>query len=130
MGNHGRSQAWIKEEDSSLPKDHENSGTNPQCPLIIMLETMLPHSGQPMRQRWRTTEIRAPMRNLLLVNNNKLRYQKPKIMTSKSRIKIATWNVRTGYQVGNLEVFISELLRYGISIAALTELRLTESGSM
>ena len=59
-----------------------------------------------------------------------LHYQKPKILTPKNRIKIATWDVCIGYQVSNREVIVSELLRYGISIAALTELRLTESGSM
>ena len=57
-----------------------------------------------------------------------LNYQKEKLVTPRNRMKIATWNVRTGYQVGNREIIARELIRYGISIAVLSELRLTGSG--
>ena len=45
-------------------------------------------------------------------------------------MKIATWNVRTGYQVGSREIIVRELNRYEISIGVLSELRLTGSGTM
>ena len=56
-----------------------------------------------------------------------LPYQNPKIVIPKYRIQIATGSVRTGHQVGNHEVIVSELLRYEISIAALSKLRLKGS---
>lgn len=55
--------------------------------------------------------------------------QKHKLITPKLEVQLATWNVRTGYHVGQLEIIARELSRYKISITALSELRLTESGT-
>ncbi|KIH43775.1 endonuclease/exonuclease/phosphatase family protein [Ancylostoma duodenale] len=49
---------------------------------------------------------------------------------TKLFLKSATCNIRTGHHVGQKEAVIRELLRYGISIAILSELRLTGSGRL
>ncbi|KIH67563.1 endonuclease/exonuclease/phosphatase family protein [Ancylostoma duodenale] len=56
--------------------------------------------------------------------------RRQKVMTPKRFLKIATWNIRTGHHVGQKEAVIRDLLRYGISIAILSELRLTGSGRL
>ena len=51
-------------------------------------------------------------------------------MMPKSEIRIATWNVRTGHHVGQKEIVAMELSKCKISIAALSEQRLTGSGML
>ncbi|EYB84734.1 hypothetical protein Y032_0311g2148 [Ancylostoma ceylanicum] len=54
--------------------------------------------------------------------------KRQKIVTRKRLLKIASWNIRTGHHVGQKENVIRDLLRYGISIAVLQELRITGTG--
>ncbi len=56
--------------------------------------------------------------------------QRKKIVTPKLEIKVAAWNVRTGHHVGQKEIIARELLKCKISIATLSELRMTGSGTM
>ncbi len=56
--------------------------------------------------------------------------QSSKIIPPKTEICIAAWNVRTGHHVGQKEIIAKELKNYKISIAAVSELRLTGSGIM
>ena len=56
--------------------------------------------------------------------------ERTKCVTPKRCLKLAAWNVRTGFHVGQRETIARELLRYGIAITALSELRLTGSGNM
>ena len=51
-------------------------------------------------------------------------------MTPKSEICIATWNVRTEHHVGQRGIIAMELSKCKISLAALSELRLTGSGML
>jgi len=51
-----------------------------------------------------------------------------KFVNPKRCIKLATWNILSGAQVGKLEQVCSELSKYDIELAILTELRLPESG--
>ena len=48
-------------------------------------------------------------------------------MAQRNRMKIAVRNIRSSCQVENREIIVRELNRYGISIAALSELRLAGS---
>ena len=125
MGNHGRFQTRIKEEGWSLPRiikfRHEPTmsidhyvGNHSTVFGTVDASALADNQDQGADEKFATGQ-----------QQQQLRYQKPKTATPKTRIKIATWNVRTGYQVGYRQVIVSELLRYGISIAPLTELRLT-----
>jgi exonuclease III len=53
-----------------------------------------------------------------------------KLMTPKLEIRIAAWNVRTGHHVGQKEIIAMELSKCKISIAAVSELRCTGSGTL
>ena len=53
-----------------------------------------------------------------------------KFIKPKNEIRIAAWNVRTGHHVGQKEIIATEITNYKISIAAISELRLTGSGTM
>ncbi|KAE9547788.1 hypothetical protein FO519_008999, partial [Halicephalobus sp. NKZ332] len=75
---------------------------------------------EPMRRCWR---YRESVRSGLLDPHKKL-------VTPKIKLKLAAWNVRTAYQVGQKEIIARELARYGISIAILSELHLTGTGNM
>ncbi|CAF0799104.1 unnamed protein product [Didymodactylos carnosus] len=68
-------------------------------------------------EKWATGQTKKEKRN------------KPKLTTPKSEIQIAAWNVRTAHNVGQKEIIAKELLNHKISIAALSELRLTGSGT-
>ena len=50
-----------------------------------------------------------------------------KLFNSKKHIHIAAWNGRTGQHVGQKELIAAEIIKGRISIAALSELRLTGS---
>ncbi|VDP24432.1 unnamed protein product [Heligmosomoides polygyrus] len=52
------------------------------------------------------------------------------MFTPKREVTVASWNVRTAYQVGQKEIIARELVRYKVSIAAQSELRLIGSGQM
>ncbi|CAF1594122.1 unnamed protein product [Adineta ricciae] len=52
-----------------------------------------------------------------------------KLITTRAEVKIAAWNVRTRHYVGQKEIIARELSRCKVSIAALTELRITGSGT-
>ncbi|EYC40229.1 hypothetical protein Y032_0623g761 [Ancylostoma ceylanicum] len=54
--------------------------------------------------------------------------KRQKNLTTKRLLKIASWNLCTGHHVAQKENVIRELLRYGISIAVLQELRITGTG--
>lgn len=53
-----------------------------------------------------------------------------KLISPKNNLYLAAWNVRTGHHVGQKELIAKELSSCNISIAALSELRLTGSGTM
>jgi len=50
-------------------------------------------------------------------------------ISTKQPTLLATWNIRTGHAVGHREQVAKELGNYNISVAALTELRMTRSGN-
>ncbi|KAG2460450.1 CFDP2 protein, partial [Polypterus senegalus] len=77
---------------------------------------MLPHPGQQLRSqgtgvKWATG-------------------RRPKLSTPKTELRIGAWNVRTGHHVGQKEIIVKELTTCKITIAAISELRLTGSGTM
>uniref|UniRef100_A0A914X3Y7 Reverse transcriptase domain-containing protein n=1 Tax=Plectus sambesii TaxID=2011161 RepID=A0A914X3Y7_9BILA len=51
------------------------------------------------------------------------------LMTPRQEVRIAAWNVRTGHQVGQKETIACELQQCKVGVAALSELRLTGSGT-
>ncbi|XP_067126340.1 craniofacial development protein 2-like [Centruroides vittatus] len=51
-------------------------------------------------------------------------------ITPKIGLNIVAWNIRTGHHVGQKEIIASELAKCNIPIAALSELRLTGSGTV
>ena len=56
--------------------------------------------------------------------------QRKKLIMTRAEVKIAAWNVRTGHRVGQKEIIARELSRCKISITALSELRITGSGTV
>ncbi|VDO87169.1 unnamed protein product [Heligmosomoides polygyrus] len=50
-----------------------------------------------------------------------------KMFTPKRGVTVASWNVRTAYQVVQKEIIAREFVRYKVNFAALSELRLTGS---
>uniref|UniRef100_A0A914X6S7 Reverse transcriptase domain-containing protein n=1 Tax=Plectus sambesii TaxID=2011161 RepID=A0A914X6S7_9BILA len=56
--------------------------------------------------------------------------QRIKFTTPKLEICIAVWNVQTGHHIGQKEIIAMELSKCKISIAAVSELRLTGSGTL
>ena len=56
--------------------------------------------------------------------------QRKKLIRTRAEVKIAAWNVRTGHHVGEKEIIARELSRCKISITALSELRITGSGTV
>ena len=56
--------------------------------------------------------------------------QRKKLITTRAEVKIGTWNVRTGHHVGQKEIIARELFRCKISITALSEPRITGSGTL
>uniref|UniRef100_A0A914XR53 Endonuclease/exonuclease/phosphatase domain-containing protein n=1 Tax=Plectus sambesii TaxID=2011161 RepID=A0A914XR53_9BILA len=53
-----------------------------------------------------------------------------KLFNTKTNIQIAAWNVQTGHHVGQKELIAAEIIKGKISIAALSELRITGSGTL
>ncbi|CAM4537743.1 unnamed protein product [Leuciscus chuanchicus] len=51
-------------------------------------------------------------------------------LSTKRPVFLATWNIRTGYAVGQREQVAQELAKYNVAIVAITELRLTDFGNM
>ena len=53
-----------------------------------------------------------------------------KFLKCKGTINFAAWNVLSGLSLGRKELLVDELIRFNIDVAVLSELRLTDSGSM
>uniref|UniRef100_A0A914XFE1 Endonuclease/exonuclease/phosphatase domain-containing protein n=1 Tax=Plectus sambesii TaxID=2011161 RepID=A0A914XFE1_9BILA len=56
--------------------------------------------------------------------------RRSKLFNTKTNIQIAAWNVRTGHHVGQKELIAAEIIKGKISIATLSELRITGSGTL
>ena len=53
-----------------------------------------------------------------------------KLLSSKSAIRIAAWNVRTMYQAGKSHTIAKEMRRYNVELLGLSETRWIQSGKM
>ncbi|WP_353803978.1 hypothetical protein, partial [Acinetobacter baumannii] len=54
--------------------------------------------------------------------------QNTKLLTPKTTINIAAWNIRTGHRVGQKELIARELRECRIAITALSEVRMPGAG--
>ena len=54
--------------------------------------------------------------------------EKMTLLTTKSHIGIGTWNVRTLYQDGNLEILLNQMQKFDWEILGIAETHWTESG--
>ena len=53
----------------------------------------------------------------------------PSLLSAKYKIRVGCWNVRTLSSVGKLELLSNEMMKYGLDLIALSEVRRKGNGS-
>ncbi|KAK6031270.1 hypothetical protein OSTOST_02584, partial [Ostertagia ostertagi] len=53
----------------------------------------------------------------------------PRLLTPKSKLRLGSWNVRTAFHCGQKEIIARELSKCRVTVAALSELRISGCGT-